>query len=223
MEKVVRQLLDLEYFKSVLPVQYTPGLSALLLLTGENASGKSFFVRLMAAYVHFRLETEPILVDMSLRTESDIKRALVFGDEERDSTGNISLKSVINGIKTSKGRQNAHYLMYDEPEIGLSDGYQMALGNYVAKFMDELPAKIKGLVIATHSKYVARPLVPYNPNHIRFGDTLTLEQWLEEEPREKSEAELLALQQDTLTSSNALLDILRKAEEKKTKKRKRAT
>lgn len=226
MNKIIHKILELEYFTGdnpVLPAYYTPSSSHLLLLIGDNATGKSFFARLFAAYnYYYHTKTEPILVNMSLRTYGGIERAFVFGDESRESTGTISLQSVIKGIATCRSREKNHYLIYDEPDVGLSEGYQMALGRYVAKFMQELPSKTKGVVISTHSKHLVRPLLDYNPQHIRFGDRLSLNEWLEQEPKEKSEEELLSLHERSFSSYRAILDVVKAMErEKERKKRKR--
>ena len=223
---LLRQVLNYAYFsgeKPPLPVHYTPGNSRLVMVTGENASGKSFFVRVMAAYCRFGADKEEaILVDMTMRTEGGLARAFVFGDEGSQSTGNISLQSVVKGITTCKGREKNHYIFYDEPEIGLSEGYQMAMGAYFARFMEELPANTKGVVIATHSKYVVQPLVAYTPHHIHCGPPATLEEWLTQTPKARSIDELLALNEDSWDTYRNLDEELRRGKEEKEERKVKA-
>ena len=198
LQRLLHRALNSPYFSSdtaaSLHVSYQPGDSRLLVLTGDNATGKSFFLRLYQALC-YQSKIECLRVGMERRTQGGMERVFMYGDESWDSTGNISAKCLLGGIQTCKNRKNPHYIIFDEPDTGLSEGYQYAMGLYIAKFMDELPKKTKGVFISTHSRYLARPLLEYHPHHLRFGDTSTLAQWAEQEPKLKSLEDLLSLKE----------------------------
>ena len=52
--------------------------------------------------------------------------------DKTSSTENISVRTALAGIRNSRDRTHPHILMLDEPDIGLSEGYQKALGEELA-------------------------------------------------------------------------------------------
>jgi len=58
-----------------------------------------------------------MLISMHRRIEPGIERAFIFGEDHTSSTGNISARTALTGLSTSRNRDNPHILMYDEPDI----------------------------------------------------------------------------------------------------------
>ncbi len=181
------------------PVAWEPGRGGTLLVTGENAGGKSLLSRLLGQYLRDRAaddgrKLEWLPVSMGLRTEPGIHRAFMFGDEQSDSTGKISVRSVLGGIRTSRGRENAHVLCLDEPDIGLSEGYAAGLGDLLAAYAADLPPSSEGFVVVTHSRPIAQRLMALCPHALRVGDDLRpTASWLRDGPLPRTAADVEAL------------------------------
>lgn len=114
-------------------------------MSGENGGGKSLLCRALQARVakeskEARIPVEVIHVGMDMRTTGGIVRAFVFGSENDDSTGKISVRSVLSSIKTARSRKNPHWLMFDEPDVGAGEGYRHAMGELFASFALDLPS-----------------------------------------------------------------------------------
>lgn len=171
------------------PSLFEPGHpeSRVLLISGENAGGKSLFCRFLQTVIqHDHEKFEFMRVGMEMRSQGGIRRALMFGNESDESTGQISIRCVRGGISTCQGRENPHILCLDEPDIGLSEGYQAGLGELIANFACDLPKLTEGLVIVTHSRPIARALLStldHSPHCIRVGDDLrTTAEWIDKGP-----------------------------------------
>lgn len=170
-----------------------------LVVTGANASGKSLsflvisqLARGLAKSEKFGLEIMDI--GMGRRTRSGIERAFMFGDEDMDSTGNISIKVVQTAVSTSRGRQGFHYVMLDEPDIGVGEEYHSALGEFLAGFSNPLPETCLGFVVATHSRVIARKLLEAGASSLRLGEgAVPMREWIANGTADKSMEELLAL------------------------------
>lgn len=134
------------------------GDNRLTLIVGENASGKSLFFRVMNAYAKRDHDITGITISIRERTDSSVpfRRMFMYGDEAEQSTGATSFKTIEMGFKTANGdKQGKTLLMIDEPEMGLSDGYARALGEYLGQQARRLEDNCHGLVVVTHN----RPLV----------------------------------------------------------------
>lgn len=173
-----------------------------LVVTGENAGGKSLaFLILNTLVRNFgkadKIDVLVMDIGMHRRAASGIQRAFMFGDEDTDSTGNISIRVMQTAIENSR-KQDYHYLMLDEPDIGVGEGYHNAIGKYLADFAADLPEKCLGLVIATHSRKIARNLVDAGASSLRLGgDLREVREWIMMGDIEKSLEELLALKEVT--------------------------
>lgn len=178
--------------KAPLKASYMPGSGRLLVITGDNASGKSLFARLLSARAKQIHNLETMRISMELRSSAGIHQAFVYGDEAWQSTGIISVHSITGGIKACRTRTNPHVILFDEPDVGLSEGYQAAVGSLIAKFTSDMPTKTQYCVVVTHSRRLVRQLVQCKPHFLRIGDSKTLEEFLQE-PRDCSIADLLAL------------------------------
>jgi energy-coupling factor transporter ATP-binding protein EcfA2 len=152
--------------------------SRVLVITGGNASGKSFFAKVAEALTRQTYETEFMRVGMERRTAGGFASAFMFGDESWQSTGQISVNAVMGGLSTCRKREKNHVLCLDEPDIGLSEEYQAAMGETLARFAEDLPEKTRGLIVVTHSRHLLRPLLRLQPIHLRVGEPMTLEEYV---------------------------------------------
>lgn len=176
----------------------------IVVVSGPNACGKSFACRYLASAIAAeRPETsergEFFHIGMRLRTSGSGQigpKTFVYGDESEYSTGAVSMIALNGMLKNSKTRTSQHVIALDEPDIGLSDEYALALGSKIAGFANELPNNCDALIIVSHSRPLISKLMPLKPHCLRFG-TLDTAAWLSSPPREATLEEL-----DTLASRN---------------------
>lgn len=190
----VESMLDHDFFGRNKPVElhYEPGEGELLAVTGDNASGKSFFARVLEARSNDRLQV--MTCSMERRGKGGFERAVMYGSEEDESTGVLSLKAVMGAFLTCQKRERDHMLILDEPDIGLAESYQHAMGEYIGNFIKANPPRTRALVVITHSRPILAALLPLNPHHVRVGDTRSLKDVVAES-RPRTVEELLALRQ----------------------------
>lgn len=140
-----------------------PGDPRVLLIVGENASGKSLAFRLIAqlAGTHGAV---PITISIRERTGAGsdgherMRRVFMFGDEEQSSTGATSAGVVVSGF-SNLDRDKPAILGLDEPEIGLSDGYAEALGELIGQRATITGPLACGVMVVTHSRRLATGIV----------------------------------------------------------------
>lgn len=177
----------------------TAGGTRLLVITGENASGKSLFFRILTHQVQ---DAGPLPVTVSIRERSGggMRQAFMFGEEATQSTGAASINTVRAAFK-NLDRTQGSMLGLDEPELGLSDGYAAALGTYIGQQAKSIPAQCAGVVVVTHNRALVRALLDeYGraPTFVAVGHNLTLEEWIQE-PETRTVEELLALPETSHT------------------------
>jgi ABC-type branched-subunit amino acid transport system ATPase component len=190
--------------------------SKVLVVTGSNASGKSFAVKALAAWLnHEQPKIEALQVSMKYRTMPGMHRCFMFGalGDEMDSTGSISTGAVNAAISTARGRDTPCCVMLDEPDTGLSEDFCPAMGEYIAQAVNEgLGEKCQGLVVVTHSKALVRAMVEAlgTPPHFAHMDEepQTLEGWLSSSRRRTIE-ELVGLPQKSILTYRALNKVLK--------------
>lgn len=132
---LINDALDFRYFhpegdaKAAIPFRWVPGTGKLVVVTGENAGGKSFFRRILSHTAKLK-KIEPISVSMEGRRNVAYNIGLVFvyGDEEHDATGVNSIRTVTTGISTCRSRESDHMIVWDEPDLGLSEGLRASVG-----------------------------------------------------------------------------------------------
>jgi hypothetical protein len=143
----------------------------LVVVTGENASGKSLYVRVAAAV----LQQEGVLaVSVSIRERTGagthemggMRRIMMFGDEQEQSTGATSV-GVVQTAFRNLDRAQGSMLIVDEPELGLSEAYARALGEYIGQQTRSVPASCLGVMVVTHSRALVQGLLD------GFGKPLT--------------------------------------------------
>lgn len=174
-----------------LPASFYRGaaLSPTILLYGPNAVGKSFFQRVLAQLAK-KKGFEPLLVSMGLRTAPGMHRCFMysaFGDQE-ESSGLNSFIAASGALRTAQDPTRKTLVILDEPDIGLSDGYAEALGEWLAREERGLHAKSAGIVLCTHSKPMVRRYLEcaeHEPHAVNLRDDPTdvgraPREWLEQ-------------------------------------------
>ncbi len=136
-KELVEQCLTLRYFHpeddddAAIPYVWVPGDGNLVVVTGENAGGKSFFRRVASSIARLpenKMEVIPISMEGRRQVAYNVCLAFVYGDEEHDATGVNSIRTVLTGISTCQGRETDHVVIWDEPDIGLSEGNAASVG-----------------------------------------------------------------------------------------------
>lgn len=125
--------------------------SKILLMSGLNASGKSVIGKVFEGtckknQIPFRS------CSMRNRTSGLMGQRLIFGDESDSSTGYNSFSAALSGLKSTFDSETPSLMILDEPDIGLSEEYAGALGEYFAQLLNESIQKTQGIVIISHSK-----------------------------------------------------------------------
>lgn len=160
--------------------------SALTFIYGENASGKSFIARcfeMVARAATPKLSCRSVSV--ANRTSSGVEKAMIFGNESEQSTGETSvsvMQLAFRSIAKEEGKDGV--VILDEPDLGLSPKFSRSLGRYVAEFILQQEDKGKGFIIISHNDtFIESVIKHYNKPYNRVGiDTeLSLEEWLEDD------------------------------------------
>lgn len=180
-----QDILKLSYFQLDPAYDNTPAIEAnldegqgkLILITGDNASGKSFVRRLVTLALR-KMDMECMHVSQEGRATGGIQRAFIYGAEDWESTGYISVGTMRKGIKTSRNRENRHAFFFDEPDIGLSDNYAAGLGVQLLDFLTDSPEKLYMICLVSHRKALIEQLLPLKPWNLRLGGCPDLETWL---------------------------------------------
>lgn len=195
-----------------------PGDPHLVLVVGENASGKSLFFRSLTQ--RFRMGGGvPITLSIRERAgagSADMSRmaqVMIFGDEAEQSTGATSVKAVTAAF-SNLDRPQGTVLGLDEPELGLSDGYAAAMGTYLGEQARTIPDPCAGVVVVTHSRTLVRALIDaygQRPTfvHVRPAGAAAvgLDGWLDD-VESRTVEELLALRDVGLERWRATLRFL---------------
>lgn len=218
-EQILQAVLARPYFTPAegdvnpIEVDHQPGALPVFVLTGPNGTGKSFLAKVLASMAANDFKTECMVVGMAKRTQGGVERAMIFGSEADSSTGHISLRVARTGMRTCESRTSPHILLLDEPDFGLSEGYQGALGQLLAEFATKLPAYTVAFGICTHSRRLLRHLEPLNPHHLRLGgDRLTLSQVIAGAEPDFTLAEIEALAEQSRERFQAIEKLIPKKE-----------
>lgn len=172
--------------KTLLPMLYVPGQGKLLLVLGDNATGKSL-VRRSLCLLCQDAGIESIPISMHGRSTTFL-RGFIYGDESYQSTGEISAATVLKGISTCQTRTSAHIMIWDEPDLGMSEEYSQAAGIEIYRLAQNPPEHTVAIVVSSHSRYLVRELLPLHPHYICMGKTPppTLEAWLKRPMKPRS-------------------------------------
>jgi hypothetical protein len=179
-------LLSFDYFqanekgRAAIPYTRANGKVPLVVIVGDNASGKSFLRRLVTG-VCIKAEVEPIRVSMEGRQMGGIMSAFVYGDECFRSTGENSAGTVLQGISTCRHRTKPHIICWDEPDLGLSDAWAAGMGDAIREFALQPGAHTLSIFLMTHSRPLVARLKDIEPFFVHVGVSngpKTVEEWL---------------------------------------------
>jgi len=184
-------------------------------VSGENAGGKSLFCRALQQIVAADSKeagspVEVMRVGMDMRTQSGVLRGMMFGSEQDDSTGKNSVQTLLTGISTARSRTNPHWLVLDEPDVGVGEGYRHAIGELFASFATDLPDNTLGFFVVTHAREIAAPMIRAGASSVRIGDDLRpVEEWLREGDLPKTVDDLRELSRKGTERFRAIGSVLR--------------
>ena len=155
-----------------------------IIISGDNASGKSFLCNTLKTFLSKDDKDKGgkfIGMDFSMnrRTSPGLSRAFIYGSEEDQSTGEISIHSILGAIKNSKLYEDNHVIIFDEPDIGLSEAFIPALGQYINQYYNELPKTSGGIIMVTHNRLLVKELINVNPMTIRIGSQQSTLDWIQ--------------------------------------------
>ena len=158
---------------------YTKGRCPLVVVTGDNGSGKSLVRRMYCAWASKR-GVEQMPFSMQFRSGGGFERAIIFGSEDWEATGIISASAFLKSISSSANRTNPHLIVWDEPDLGLSEGYSLGMGKEIRRFISNPPKYLWGAVLMTHSKGLLGEAVNgLKPHHLALDENVPLNEWLE--------------------------------------------
>lgn len=198
--------------------------SRVVVLVGENCSGKSVLFQVMAGWARRHHGAAPLTVSIRERTGGGtfemggLRRAMMFGDEGEQSTGATSVRVIQGAFSSATGWAEkdgkSPIIMLDEPDIGLAEGYAHAMGRWLAGLVEAAP-RVSGLVVVTHSRALVRGLDQAarerslgSPHFVNMGPRATdIRTWVENVP-EHSVEELLAMKELGSRNRRLVADIL---------------
>lgn len=179
--------------------------SKILLVCGKNASGKSLLSRYMDQCSN-RNNYRTIEVSMGERAKKGYMQQAMqygkYGDEDRESTGHLTSYRVIKEFKKVEDFESPWFMILDEPDIGLSEAYARAMGEFIALNINEHKSSehFKGLIVVSHNRALMQSLtsnLDHEPNKMRVGDDRHFDDWLESGEEAVSLEELLGLKEKT--------------------------
>lgn len=144
-------------------VTLTTGDPRFVLLLGDNASGKSLAVQVLASYIKATFKMPTLHISIRERVGNPFNqmggfvKAMVYGNEQEQSTGATTLRA-IQGAIPQLGDDLDQYpiLSLDEPELGLSERFHAPLAQLIYQgFVDKPTA---GFLLTTHSKRLVKTL-----------------------------------------------------------------
>lgn len=172
-----------------IPWVWQKGRDPVVLVLGGNAAGKSFFRRRLA---HFMAQQQGhnqidrfVHLSMGARTgaegdQSGFERIGTYGSERDQSTGTLSMRSltsqlaeVINKSKKQpllKWQDMRTVLFWDEPDLGLSKGAALGMGETLRTWITQRPPHVRMVFVATHSPEIVQSLWPMRPHYLFLGD-----------------------------------------------------
>lgn len=167
---------------------------------GDNASGKSFITSNLLGVANNIYKVKGYHLGMKNRTSGGMESVFVYGEEATQSTGATTLSAVIGGLNNLKEKAENEgtkmLLILDEPTIGLSIGYEKAMGKYIAQVFNEIKdiENVVGIMIVSHSKIMFKEIekAGVELSVISVDGNLTMEEWYNKE-EDNTVEELLSL------------------------------
>lgn len=200
------------------------GQGRVVVIAGDNATGKSMLTSMLAAQAHQTFNVSPMVVSMTARTGSGMMRAFTYGDESYRATGEVSVSvsmRALNNLPKRLEEKGAGMVVLDEPDLGLAEGYAHAFGQKLAERINALPAKGRwNVVLVSHSRELVQGLVDgldTAPTFVHADQPKTLAQWLDK-PQRKSVEEFDALMDAASRNIKTVARILEEAEQQSKKR-----
>lgn len=127
----------------------------LTLLTGPNASGKSLIRKQLNYYLMDSLglpRDKPCVASISLSSRMVRPDGLpnLFYEDNTEATSINSIRLLKAVLKTSD-----RFLVFDEPEIGMSEETQLATALFLNEKKQEILDRNLGILLITHSRVIA--------------------------------------------------------------------
>lgn len=127
----------------------------LTILTGPNASGKSLIRKQLTHYLMDSLglpRDKPCVASISLSSRMSRSDGVpnFFYEDDTEATSINSIRLLKAVLKTSD-----RYLVFDEPEIGMSEETQLATALFLNDKKKELLDRNLGILLITHSRVIA--------------------------------------------------------------------
>ena len=154
-------------------------LGKFIILTGDNATGKSLIRRVLWSRVQSLKpdgrDRGKYIVDTSMERRTGSYEGLgalsgVFRDTPWTATSENSIHGMEQVVKITD-----RFLVFDEPEIGCSLELQAGMADYINKHKSEIIENSLGLLIITHSKIIVERL----HEDIFFNmEGMTKDEWL---------------------------------------------
>lgn len=192
--KISRDMLESSTFWAPVDAPFkahlTPGHKRIVLVAGDNGSGKSMWVEDLRGWGRkFHEVDATISISIRERTGSGhadpIMKSMVFGMEDQQSTGSLSVGVTQRAFNNLKGwSENGRHIamVLDEPEIGLSQSYATPLGELIAKSFLSVQSNTAGLVVVTHNRGLAKSLIEHlgeSPTFCFMGPSpVSLDTWM---------------------------------------------
>lgn len=172
----------------------------LIVVIGDNASGKSLLTSQMLNCANKWANMKGYNVGMKSRTQEGLGRVFMYKQEEDNSTGAITLHSIIGGLTNCVNHANEGtpmMLVLDEPTLGLSMRYERAMGQYITNIVNENKdnENFKGILLVTHSKDMVRSMIDngFDPSVVSVGGKIeNIDEWIDSKESATVE-ELLSL------------------------------
>lgn len=187
-EGLITESLTLDYFSpnnegvTPIPAYFVPGKGKLVVVVGENASGKSFFRRIVSLVCKdVSIECMPISMEGRGGYYGGL-RGFIYGDESYEATGVNSARTVKQGLSTCASRDKPHVIFWDEPDLGLSENGCAGIGMAIREGLTTPPEHMTAALVVTHSKALVRELLPLAPHYLHLGSEdapKTLFDWLQ--------------------------------------------
>lgn len=174
-----------EYLEDLLGILQSIPLNKLVLLTGDNSSGKSLIRKQMGYYIkrlYPDMKYNPVIAtSMEHRTGTFPSLSALSGmfrDMPCEATSMATysnIKQIFNMASDTTGGKR--YFIIDEPEIGLSKECQAGLCNYLKSVIPSVLENTYGIMIITHSELIVNSLKE-DAEFIHLGKEMGVEEWL---------------------------------------------
>src|SRR3990172_1080888 len=99
---------------------YTRGNDRLIVVTGDNGSGKSMLRRAYVAWAHGKMKEKVKVLSSSMefRAGGGLERAFCYGGEDWEATGIISAQAFMKIVASSVNMETPHLVVLDESDLG---------------------------------------------------------------------------------------------------------